>query len=82
MHVSRRQFFVIFPCPCAQVLRLVVGGGSSALSAAKRYRLRCLKPLILVLAGGQAIYVSVPELLTYYALCVWVLRIENLCLRF
>ncbi len=35
-----------------EVLTLVVSGTSNALSAAKRYRLRCLKPLIVTLAGA------------------------------
>ena len=42
------------PCafPAQDVLALVVGNDAAvALSASKRYRRRCLKPLILLLAG-------------------------------
>ncbi|KAJ9506030.1 hypothetical protein QJQ45_002495 [Haematococcus lacustris] len=36
-----------------EVLSLVVGGATCSLSAAKRYRLRCLQPLILLLSGKE-----------------------------
>eukprot|EP00983_Pelagomonas_calceolata_P132790 1161905-Pelagomonas_calceolata.AAC.1 len=36
-----------------EVLNLVVGpNAATASSASKRYRMRCLKPLILILSGG------------------------------